>query len=60
MAQINPTVGALVSNRDKIIDVIKNKQAEHNIILFPELALTGYPQRICSFAKSFNKQLVKT
>ncbi|MCW8384871.1 NAD+ synthase [Fluoribacter dumoffii] len=55
MAQINPTVGALVSNRDKIIDVIKNKQAEHNIILFPELALTGYPPEDLLFRKEFQQ-----
>lgn len=53
MAQINPTVGALASNRDKIIEVIKNKQTDHDIIVFPELALTGYPPEDLLFRKEF-------
>lgn len=53
MAQINPTVGALASNRDQIIEIIKSKQAEHNVILFPELALTGYPPEDLLFRKEF-------
>ncbi len=57
MAQINPTVGALASNRDKIIEVIKSKQADHNIILFPELALTGYPPEDLLFRKEFQNEV---
>lgn len=43
MAQINPTVGAIEANAEKIIDIIKTHQATHDLIVFPELALTGYP-----------------
>jgi len=43
-AQINPTVGDLRGNADKIlfyIDSARSRQAD--IVCFPELALTGYP-----------------
>ena len=53
MAQINPTVGALASNRDQIIEIIKSRQEDHNVILFPELALTGYPPEDLLFRKEF-------
>ncbi len=43
LAQINPTVGALEYNRDLIISVIKQRSLDVDIIVFPELALTGYP-----------------
>lgn len=44
MAQINPTVGDLSGNAKKIlkfIDMAKNADAD--IVVFPELAVTGYP-----------------
>ncbi len=43
MAQINPTVGAIEANAEKIIHIIRTHQNTHDLILFPELALTGYP-----------------
>lgn len=43
MAQINPTVGAIEANAAKIIEIIKDNQSTHDLIIFPELALTGYP-----------------
>lgn len=43
MAQINPTVGAIEVNAEKIIHIIQTHQNTHDIILFPELAITGYP-----------------
>lgn len=43
MAQINPTVGAVAENAEKIIKIINAHQKTHDLILFPELALTGYP-----------------
>jgi NAD+ synthase (glutamine-hydrolysing) len=42
IAQINPTVGDIESNKEKIIDVIRNNR-EKDIIIFPEMALVGYP-----------------
>lgn len=43
MAQINPTVGAIEANAQKIIQIIQSHQATHDILVFPELALVGYP-----------------
>lgn len=43
VAQINPTVGAIEANATKIIDIIRTEQNQHDAIIFPELALTGYP-----------------
>ena len=44
MAQINPTVGDLAGNRDRIIETIgRARKAGADIVAFPELAVTGYP-----------------
>ncbi len=43
-AQINTVVGDLSGNRDKILEWIKKADdADADIVIFPELALTGYP-----------------
>jgi NAD+ synthase (glutamine-hydrolysing) len=54
LAQINPITGHLSYNRDKIISFIK--EAEKNkadIVVFPELALTGYPPEDLLLKKHF-------
>lgn len=44
LAQINPCVGALQENADKIIGTIKEaRRKKVDILVFPELALVGYP-----------------
>ena len=43
LAQINPTVGALSDNTQKIIEIIKDYSAKCDLIIFPEMCLTGYP-----------------
>jgi len=44
LAQINTTVGDLQGNSHKILSFIKKaEEAEADIVLFPELAITGYP-----------------
>src|SRR5215211_3348011 len=44
MAQINPTVGDLQGNADKVIDYLNRARAfGADITLFPELAIPGYP-----------------
>ena len=43
MAQMNPHVGAIESNAQKIIQIIQTHQATHDLIIFPELAICGYP-----------------
>lgn len=43
MAQLNPHVGAIESNAQKIIQIIQEHQTTHDVIIFPELAICGYP-----------------
>lgn len=44
IAQINPTIGDLVGNREKILNGIKTaKELSATIVIFPELSLCGYP-----------------
>jgi NAD+ synthase (glutamine-hydrolysing) len=43
MAQINPIVGAINENCQKIINIIEKNHTSHDLIVFPELAVCGYP-----------------
>ncbi|MFQ5681371.1 MAG: NAD+ synthase, partial [Candidatus Omnitrophota bacterium] len=44
IAQINPTVGDISGNADKIIRFVRQaEKARADIVCFPELALCGYP-----------------
>ena len=43
MAQINPTVGAIEANCALLIDIITTHQTHTDLIVFPELAISGYP-----------------
>ncbi len=44
LAQTNPTVGDLAGNKDKIIRLLKQAKIENiDLVIFPELAVTGYP-----------------
>lgn len=44
LAQINLTVGDIRANAEKIIDCIaQSSKADVDIVVFPELAMTGYP-----------------
>lgn len=53
MAQINPKVGAIEANVEKIITIVQNNQQEHDLIIFPELAITGYPPEDLLFREAF-------
>lgn len=57
MAQFNPTVGAVAENAAKIIHIIKNNQTDHDLIIFPELALTGYPPEDLLLRKELFEQV---
>ena len=53
-AQINTTVGALQQNFDKIFDAYsKSVTADAELVLTPELALTGYPPQDLVFKSRF-------
>lgn len=44
LAQINPTIGDLSGNTEKILaNISRAKKQGATVVLFPELALTGYP-----------------
>ncbi|MEI8350015.1 MAG: NAD+ synthase [Candidatus Omnitrophota bacterium] len=44
LAQINSCVGAIEKNAEKIISIIRQAKARKvSMVIFPELALTGYP-----------------
>lgn len=44
MAQMNTRVGDLAGNRDRILEFTRQaKEHRADIVMFPELALTGYP-----------------
>ena len=54
LAQINPIIGHLSYNRDKIISFIgQAKKSKADIVVFPELALTGYPPEDLLLKKHF-------
>ncbi len=61
MAQINPTVGDLAGNRDKIIDYIRRaKKQGADIVAFTELAVTGYPPEDLVLKPQFVKDNLRT
>ncbi len=43
LAQINPTVGDIAGNAKLILDQINAAKGQCDLIIFPELSLTGYP-----------------
>jgi NAD+ synthase (glutamine-hydrolysing) len=54
MAQINPTVGDLAGNSSKILDfALRAKEQGANLVLFPELALSGYPIEDLALSQDF-------
>lgn len=54
LAQINPTVGDLAGNAQRIVDYCRRaKKAEADVVLFPEMALTGYPPEDLLFEPLF-------
>jgi NAD+ synthetase len=54
LAQINTTVGDLAGNEAKILAAAGRAQAEKaDIVLFPELTVTGYPPRDLLLKKDF-------
>jgi NAD+ synthetase len=54
LAQINTTVGDLAGNEAKILDSAARARGEGvDLVLFPELAITGYPPRDLLLKKDF-------
>jgi len=56
LAQINPTVGDLISNRALILDYAEKAQvAGVHLLVFPEMVLTGYPVEDLALRATFRK-----
>ena len=55
LAQINPTVGGVQGNAQKIIHVISEHGKEVDVLIFPEMVLTGYPPQDLLFESLFIK-----
>src|SRR5512144_116400 len=61
LAQINPTVGDLEGNRDKIIDYIgRARKLGADVVVFTELAVTGYPPEDLLLKPQFVKDNLRT
>lgn len=43
LAQINPVVGDIEGNLRKILEAFRKSEAGSHLVVFPELALSGYP-----------------
>ncbi len=63
LAQINPTVGDLQGNRNKIIEHINEARSRGaDLVAFPELSVCGYPPEDLVFKQSFlqdNKRIIE-
>ena len=54
LAQVNPTVGDIDGNTRLIIDHIKRaREAQADLVAFPELCITGYPPEDLLYKDSF-------
>ncbi len=61
LAQINPIVGDLDGNRDLILDRIETaKRHGADIVVFPELAVTGYPPEDLLLRPGFLRAAART
>ncbi|MGB9826754.1 MAG: nitrilase-related carbon-nitrogen hydrolase, partial [Desulfofundulus sp.] len=54
LAQLNPTIGDVGGNVDKMRRVVETaRQAGADLVIFPELAVTGYPPRDLLYRDGF-------
>jgi NAD+ synthase (glutamine-hydrolysing) len=60
LAQINSTVGDIKGNADKIIQYLdKARRQNADLVVFPELAICGYPPKDLLLKKDFVKEINK-
>jgi NAD+ synthase (glutamine-hydrolysing) len=54
IAQLNPTIGAFKANTEKVLKALDNaKVAKAQIVIFPEMILTGYPPQDFLYHQEF-------
>lgn len=59
LAQMNPTVGALEENFSSIVKYVKMaEKMKSDVLVFPELCLTGYPPEDLLFREDFLSETV--
>ena len=60
LAQINPTVGDLAGNAGLIAEAVKSAQTQGaNLIVFPEMIVTGYPVEDLALRPSFQAASIR-
>ncbi len=59
MAQVNPLVGDIEGNTQLVLDKVKLAQSDYNadLVMFPELVLTGYPPEDLLLRPSLEKRI---
>ena len=59
LAQVNPKVGDIEYNARRIVEAAQQAQQQHaaDVVVFPELALTGYPPEDLLFRPQFIQQV---
>ncbi|MCK5809831.1 MAG: NAD+ synthase [Cocleimonas sp.] len=61
IAQLNPTVGSFRHNTQLILDAIEQaKQENADVVVFPELMITGYPPEDLLFRPAFIDKVKRT
>ena len=61
IAQLNPCVGDFIQNLDKIQQAIQQAKNERaDVVLFPEMVVTGYPPEDLLFRPAFLAQVQQT
>ena len=60
LAQINPVVGDIKGNYNLIVShIIKAKEIDAEMVVFPELVLTGYPPEDLLLKNAFIRENLK-
>lgn len=53
LAQINTCVGDLAGNTERVLDAVRRAAASADVVVFPEMTLTGYPIEDLAFRATF-------
>jgi len=58
IAQMNPTIGAIKSNAQRALEVaFRSSSQQAQLVVFPELYLTGYPPKDLLFRSDFQDEI---